>query len=162
MHRINLFILFCLLVVMGCGKEAAEKKIEKAIEKETGGRAEVDLDDEKVTIETKDGEFSMSAGKSAKLPEDFPSDVYVYKGAAVAMSMEVPKGKLITLITDDDLDKVMKKCGKELTSKGWSQKAKMDLGEQKTIMYQKNNRMVNVMAVKVDGSTHIRLTVSEK
>jgi hypothetical protein len=64
-----------VVVLAGCASAAeriAEEATERAIESESGGNAEVDIDDDgSVRVRTGDGSFSASADGS--MPEDFPA-----------------------------------------------------------------------------------------
>lgn len=57
-----------LATVSGCsGDKIAESIAERQIEKETGGDADIDLSDGKVSIETEDGAFEMSADEDGNV-----------------------------------------------------------------------------------------------
>ncbi len=156
MKKFYLFIvLISVVAYIGCGKKVEEKVAEKIIEQQTGGKADVDISDESVSIKTKDGEFKMNAGDNAKLPEDFPSDVFVYKNAEVKMTMALPQGSSVSFQTKDSKDKVVAKYKKEMKSKGWSQEMAMDMGEGTSLTYKKGERGVQVMVATDDDFTLI-------
>lgn len=78
----------------GCGKaadkfseKAAEKATEKAIESGSDGKADVDLNDGEMNIETDDGSFSMGAG--GEIPDSWPEDVPMPPDAEVVSVMEM-------------------------------------------------------------------------
>ncbi|MBT8185272.1 MAG: hypothetical protein KJN76_10555 [Eudoraea sp.] len=73
-------------------KRAAEKTSEKIIEKSIGNDANVDIDDEKVVIETDEGTFTTDA-KSRSWPKGVPSTIPEFK-----------KGKIIS-VTTQEMDK---------------------------------------------------------
>jgi hypothetical protein len=162
MQKLGIGMLLFLLAIAACGKKTQEKAIEEAIEKESKGKVDVDLDKGKITMKSEDGEVEVDAGKAVELPKEFPKDVYVYKGAKIIMSMKIPEGQLITLQSKDDPEKVIENYKQKLTAKGWSQKAFMNLTEQRIFVGQKDSRMVNVMAIKVEDVTQIRVSVSKK
>lgn len=66
----------------------AEGAVERAIENEIGGSADVSVDDDSFTIDTEDG--SISAG-SGSLPDDFPADVPLPDGE-VTFSQRLESG----------------------------------------------------------------------
>ncbi|MFC1584048.1 hypothetical protein ACFL5V_00725 [Fibrobacterota bacterium] len=162
MSKINLMMLMLLLAFFGCGKKAQEDALERAIEKKSGGKADIDLSEGNINIETEDGSVSINTGKGARLPDGFSPDVYVYKGAEVVMSMDIPGGNLVTLSTGDDAKTVMDSYKKELTAKGWVKTGGMDRGDQNIYMAEKGSRRINVMAISIEGATQIRITVAEK
>ena len=98
------FIMFAAILVMfGCGEKgeekAAEEVMEKAIESNMAGNAEVDIEENSLRIQTEEGEMTMTAGDSVQLPADFPRDVFLYKGAVLNTTMELPGG--FNLILED-------------------------------------------------------------
>ena len=163
MKRIILCAVACSLVAyIGCGKKAEEKVIEKIIEKESGGKADVDISDESISIKTEDGEATLHAGENVKLPADFPKDILVYKGADVKMTMEVPQGKSVTFLTKDDVSKVAEAYKKEMAGKGWKKEMAMDMGEQTSLIFKKDERMAQIMIGKEDDKTMINIITAFK
>ncbi len=146
--------LICLLVslvVVGCScSETAEERIaetiaEKALEAQTGQKADIDVDKESMTITTEDGKMTMTSGKGARLPENFPEDIPIYKGYALDMAMEMPKGYSVSFTTKDDVSTVSEWYLTEMTDKGWTKEASMDMGDQKMLVFKKGERGVNLV-----------------
>lgn len=163
--------LICLLVwvlMAGCScsekaeESIAEKAIEKAIEAQTGEKADIDVDKESMRIKTKDGEMTMTAGKSAKLPDNFPKDIPLYGGAALDMVMEVPQGYSISFATRDEVSKVSQWYLKEMSSQGWTKEASMDMGDQKMLMFKKDERGVNLVIAPDEEQTRVSLNTEKK
>ena len=159
-------VAVCAAILMtGCGrkieKAAHEKIIEKALEQQTGAKVKVDLDKETLSFKTEKGEFTASSGKSAKVPDTFPSDVLVYKGATVGMASESPDNYALTLMTKDDAAKVVETYKKEMTSKGWTQQQALDMGGQTMLAYEKDGRAASVMVGGEKGETQVILTVTK-
>ena len=161
------FIMFAAIMVMfGCGKKAeekaAEKITEKAIESSMGGNAEVDIKENSVRIQTKEGEMTMTAGDSVKLPADFPKDVFLYKGADLNTAMELPQGFNLVFQTKDDASRVSEAYLAEMEAKGWSKEMSMDMGGQKMLAFKKDERGVNVSIASDEEMTQISLTVAKE
>ncbi|MBN1675876.1 MAG: hypothetical protein JXR37_32835 [Kiritimatiellae bacterium] len=154
----------CCLAAAGCGRKsrerAAEELIEKAIEKDTGKNVKVDIREDRMAIQAEDGEFSVTSGKSAKLPKGFPADVHIYKGATVAMAMSSADGFQVSLQTSDKPDKVAEVYKARMTADGWAQEMAMDTGGQILLTYNKENRSAGVMIGSDDDRTQITLTVA--
>jgi hypothetical protein len=75
-------IAFALLALPACkGKGAGERTAERALEKATGGKAEVNVEEGGVSIKTKDGEVQLGALSS--WPADMPTDIPKFEGAKV-------------------------------------------------------------------------------
>jgi len=162
MKSVVLGIVCFLVVLAGCSRGSREMAIERAIEKETGVKADVDISDDGMKIKTKDGEVTITGGKAAKLPSDFPSDVYIYKGATVTTVMKLGAGSSVTLASSDDPSSVAKAYSKEMTARGWKTGASMDMGGQRMMMFSKGKRMVTLTAGENDGATVIGLTVASQ
>lgn len=148
-----------LLILTGCGKKPEEKIAEKIIEQNTGGKAKVDITDQSVKVETEEGTMNMTTGKSAKIPESFPSDIYIFKPAEVKMAMEVGQGYSVALATGKEIDAVASAYKKEMVKRGWKQQAAMDMGENAMLIYEKEKRVTNVAVTREEGETKIVLTV---
>lgn len=149
----------------GCGKNTqekmAEKVVRKAVEKQTGSKADVSIRDESVEITTEDGEVSMKAGKAARLPDGFPKDVHIYGGATVEMAMEMPEGMSVALKTTDETIKVKEAYRNEMGKQGWSRKSSMDMGEQSVLMFTKGERVANLaIGSDPEGGTRVSITVA--
>jgi type IV pilus biogenesis protein CpaD/CtpE len=161
MHRIILAVMATALL-LGCGRNAQEEAVEKAIEKQTGGDARVNLSDDGVSVETEDGEMRLSSGNNAKLPENFPDDVYVMEDATVEMAMNMPEGQSVALSCSDTPSDVAAIYRKKMVEKGWKQMASTNMGEQVMLVYTKGNRAANVVIARGEekGRTRIHLTIA--
>ena len=155
---IGMTVVLCL-ALGGC-KKAAEKAIENKLARE-GVNAKVDSSGEKITIQTKDGTTVVSGGKDAKVPENFPKDIYVYEGATITGSVSVPNGFNLAMETGDSADKVLGTIKSKMTGLGWKEEMTMNQGKSSMVSYKKGERtaMVNINA---DRKTHITLTAAEK
>ena len=96
-------VIFGLFLV-GC----SDKIVEKAIEAGTKGSVKVDVDKGEVDIKTDEGNITAGTGK---VPDGWPDDVPVYKGAKVVTggtTNDASSGKamMVTLETDDSADEV--------------------------------------------------------
>jgi hypothetical protein len=161
------FIMFAAIMVMfGCGekgeKKVTEEAMEKIIESNTGGNAEVDIGENSLRIQTEEGEMAMTAGDSAQLPAGFPKDVFLYKGANLNTAMEFPEGFNLNFQTKDDASIVSEAYLTEMEAKGWSKEMTMDMGGRKMMGFKKDERMANVSIASDEGTTHISLTVAKE
>lgn len=160
-----LICLVCLiLTVGGCGKGPEEKAVEKAVEKATGADAEVDLSDQGMKIRgtTEEGAFSLSTGERTEIPKDFPTDVLVYQPSKVGAAMDMQEGQSLALTTGDESIKVAETYKREMTAGGWSEQASMTMGAQSMLVYEKDDRVVNVTITPMDGETQITLVATKK
>lgn len=137
-------IIATLAVLLACGKSSEEKAMEKAIEKtierESGGKVKADVSRDKIEIKGEQGSISIASGGGVEIPEGFPADVHLYKGARVTMSARQEDGFVLALETSDDLKKVGDVYKSEMTSRGWTEKMVMNLPEGTMLQYSKDNR----------------------
>lgn len=107
-NLINLSRVMALLVVVSfvtvstsC-KRAAEKASEKIIEKSFGDEAKVDLDDEKIVIETEEGTFTADATIQS-WPKEIPNEVPEFKNGKIIMvnTQNMGEGKNWVIIFED-------------------------------------------------------------
>ncbi len=157
------FCLFCLILfAAGCGETGEEKAMENKIEEATGADAEVDLAKKgmKVTGETEGGKYTVSTGESTEIPEDFPTDVLIYRPSKAIAAMKIPEGYSVSLTTGNDVPTVTKTYNREMKASGWSEETSMNMGTQSIIVYEKESRVANIMIAPMDGETRITVTVT--
>ena len=112
-----------LLLLAGCGsavENVAENAVERAIENEVGGDANVDVDEDSVTIESEEG--SITAG-SGSVPDDFPSDVRLVDGEVTySQRLETADGRgwSVQVSVDGDAASVADQVRSDLTDAGFS------------------------------------------
>lgn len=83
----------------GCGDDAAEKITEKALEKSSGGKVDVDSEDGTVKLTDKDGNTS-SYGTGTDLPEGWPDELKPPKTINIlASSTSTTDGKKQLFVT---------------------------------------------------------------
>ncbi|MFO0680344.1 MAG: hypothetical protein U0169_27720 [Polyangiaceae bacterium] len=157
---------------VGCGKirdkiveKAAEKAAEKAIESQTGGEANLDAKNGSLTIKGKDGaEATVTGGGNAKIPENFPKTIPIYKGSKVTASMSSKQGNkaftMVTLGTSDDPDTVAKYYKGELGK--MKSIGEFSTGEMHTMTFQdaaaKNS--VSVTVARSPGAKETQVTLT--
>jgi len=160
------FSLSVFAILTGCGQskeeKAAEKVVEEIIEKTSQGETEVDLIKGNMSIKTEAGEMSININDSAKLPDNFPNDVFVMKNAEVKMTMDMPQGTSASFLSKEDMSSVFAKYQSEMNLKGWEQKMSMNLGEGATLVYEKDQRVANITMAKDEKGTMINLVVNKK
>jgi hypothetical protein len=156
--------VFPVLIGWGQSKEeqATEKIAEEMLEKNSRGEADVDFIKGNMSINTEAGEMSININDSAKLPDNFPKDVFVMKGAEVKMTMDIPLGMSASFLSKEDMSSVFTKYQNEMNSKGWEQKLSMNLGEGATLVYEKDERIANITMAKEQEGTIINLVINKK
>ena len=151
-------IVAMALVVSGC-KSTAEKAAEKSIEKATNGAADVDLDNNSVTINTNGG--SYQAGENVTLPSGFPSDVYIIDGTLkAAMTQETGNSFIVSIETSKSVTQAKTSYEKEIADDGWTITTNMTYSGTVTLMAEKSNRTLGVGVSEVDGKTMVNISTS--
>lgn len=166
--------LALLSIVLGCGS-GAEKVAESALETmiEKAGAAdgvEVDVDfrgnGESFSIKTKEGEFSMTVGGGAKIPDDFPKDIPTYPKATVTITQSMEgQGFMIQATTGDSMEKVVGYLENEAAKAGWEQTMSLNqnIGQpMKMLNFAKGDRVANYTIIRQTDETIISITSAEK
>ena len=154
-----------LILTFGCGKAAksiSEKAVEKAIEAQTGGKADVNITDGKVTVKTKDGTSSIDMSGGGAIPADFPKDVYVPGSAKIMGSVNTPDGTMVTMESSEALAKASEKYISEMKAQGWTEDANANMNGQIMLAFKKEQRTASVMLSSSDGKTQVILTVTKQ
>jgi hypothetical protein len=117
-------VLVCgLILSTGCQnsrEKAAEKMMENAIAKATGGKANVTIKDGKVSVATKDGTSEFSAGGTT-WPADLTLDIPKVEGQIKGVfRTSTPQGKHWTIDIEGVAADVPAKYVKALEEKGWT------------------------------------------
>jgi hypothetical protein len=148
----------------GCGKEVQESVVEKKIEQATGGDADVEMSDDgmKITGKTDEGEYAITSGEEAEIPDGFPSDVFIYRPSKAVMAMKVPRGHSISLTTLDDKDKVVETYKKEMEGEGWSEEGSMNMDSHTMLVYEKDGRNASVNILPSEDKVQINVTVGDE
>jgi hypothetical protein len=91
-----LLVVAAALVFAGACRKAnesrAEKAIENAMEKASGGKADVDLSGGKISVKTDQGTADFIAA-GGKWPEDVPGDVPKFEGGKVTATLRGTQGQ---------------------------------------------------------------------
>lgn len=78
-----LFVWFGLPSCRQAGEKTQEKTLERAIEQGGGGNADVDVDNQKITIESEEGKMQINTADN-QWPKDAPAEVPVVTAGEIA------------------------------------------------------------------------------
>jgi hypothetical protein len=148
-------------VLCGC-KKASEKISETIIEKSAGPDTKVDLQDGKVTVNTKEGQIEVAVEGSVKMPSDFPADIPLVKGAKLISSMKMPQGFSLAWQSAEPSDKVTTQYADELKAQGWTEESNMAMGEDIMAQFKKDERSVTLVVTKEKKGCVIQLTTANE
>lgn len=171
----SMSLVLCIVVMssvgMGCSRKKkaslseklAESVVERAIEKQGGGKAQVDMQEGQINVTTEEGEVRMSMGENAKLPADFPSDIVpIYAGAKVMQSVSTPDGVSVVLSSKDKQADILEFYKSRLTKDGWSTEMAMQVSGSDMVSLKKGESTLQVMLMAADEGSQIHLTYASK
>lgn len=149
-----------IFVLAACGQTVQEK----IIEKQTGGKVKINKN--KGTVEFKTKEGTIKAGDN-KLPDNFPKDIPVYRGAKVkgSLSSQTGKGASMTVALDAKagFDDVASYYKKEMLAEGWQEKSKFETGEGAARVgmygYEKANRSATISVSRDEKDTEAKISI---
>jgi hypothetical protein len=151
-----------VLLLSGCGNHIGEKALEEQIEKETGSNADVNISEDSMNIrgKTENGAFSLSSGEGVEIPDNFPADILIYKPSELKSALETSNGQSLAFTTTDDVSEVIVAYKREMTDEGWTEETSMNIGQQSMLVYNKQDRVVQITVGPSDDRTQILLIIS--
>ena len=158
-------VLGSVSLVSGCDtiqekltKKVTESAIEHVIEQKTGGDVEIDSSSGSVTVKSDKGTVAFNSAGN-KVPEDWPSDVPVYPGSKVTMSMSSVGQHVLTLETTDTPEQAVAFYKSKLSA--LKQEATMATEQQTMLAYKDDTgRRVQLSIGKDKGGTGDKTTIA--
>jgi hypothetical protein len=150
-----ILLLCAATLLLACGGDEETVEIE-------GGELTFEAEGEGVRISgEKEGVGAISGqfGENAEIPNGFPEDVPIYPGADVIGGMAAGGGGMVTLQTGDDPEKVAAFYRENLVKEGWSLATEMDLGGQRVLAAEKEDRNAAVQISREANATTIVMTI---
>ncbi|HLD20957.1 MAG TPA: hypothetical protein VJB64_02580 [Patescibacteria group bacterium] len=159
-----LSLLSVVLIGGGCFNTVTETTIERQIESETGGSADVDIQDNAITYTDEETGGTVTTGSDISLPDDFPTDFFVYDGDITIISAaNIPEqGVSLMFSSEDSLEDIATWYEEELTSDGWTRDQGHDLQGQLVRSYVKENFRMAVSLAEDAGVTTGTIVRSEE
>ena len=100
--------------------------------------------------------------KGVAIPDTFPKDVPILKGAVARLSMSQGKAEILHLHVSGNVADVAKDYSDKLKGEGWTIESTMNMGEGSMLHAKKGNRQCVAMVVKDDAGSLIQLTVNQE
>ena len=156
MNKILSIILTAVVVLaFGCGKSETYHSPDGKVKVEQKG------DTAKVEVTTKDGKATMTASdKGVAIPDTFPKDVPIPKGAVAKLNMTQGKTEILHLHVAGSMADVAKEYQEKLKGEGWAIESSMNMGEASMIQAKKGSRECTAMVTKDDTGSLIQLSVT--
>jgi len=143
----------------GCGKK-------KTVVTTQGGQVTMENSGDKATYEvkTKEGNFKMTASDKGEisLPDNFPKDVPLYKGAKIKMATTTGKMMMVMQETKDNAPDVIKFYSDGLKAQGWEIETTMNMGDMSLVIGKKGKNSCQVTAGKIPEGTTVQIAVGEE
>lgn len=136
--------------------------MERSIEKETGGDANVDIKaDGSMDVKTKEGTATIG---SNKVPDGWPKEIAVYPGATISYSAAVnpdtgKPGMAIVMMSTDDVTTVAAYYKKEAAAAGWTLGQSMETAGTTILTATKGGMTASFMITGVENQTSIAIGV---
>lgn len=158
-----IFISLLLLAVgvfsSACTKTVSEKVAEKNIENSMGQNADVDINNDNVSIKTDNGNWQ--AGNDLGVPDNWPSDVHLTEGSVTSVT-NTDVGNSVTITSDKSVADLKTEYQNALTKDGWDITTTMDVGTNLIFSAKKDNRVVNISIGEEDNHTVVIIGVMTK
>lgn len=156
-HRAAALVVgaLALLFLAACGESAGEAAAEAAMGAAGVQDVEIDEDGESISYRTRQGEVTITGGGSARLPGDFPDDVYL-PGEYVVESTLVMKADLfIGLAVAEDVPSLYAAARESMAAHGWTETmAALENSDNGLLTFEKDDRgAVLSMSREEDGAT---------
>ncbi len=114
-------------------------------------------------IKTKEGKATMTASdKGVAIPDTFPKDVPIPKGATPKMTMSQGKTELLHLSVPGSVAEVAKDYTEKLKKEGWEIESSMNMGDTSMVMGKKGARKCAAVVAKDDAGALVQLSVSQE
>lgn len=155
--RVFLVILaMSLITTFYSCKKASEKAGEKMIEKSIGDDVEVDIDDEKITIETKEGKFTTDA-RAKVWPKEIPDDVPEFTNGKVSAvtTQEMGASNNWVIIFGDVPENALEDYKTKLKGEGFTIVFSTVAGMGGHMAAEKDNYNVVIMAAEGDATVTV-------
>jgi len=119
-----------------------------------------------VTITGEDGNVAMVSGAGTGIPEGFPKDVPVHPSLQVNMSLtDGATGFTIHASSKEKFDNIVYYYQQEVPKLGWTEQMNMQQNPDapmQMLIYEKDNRMLNLVIQQEDEAVNITISVAKE
>lgn len=153
-------MVFVTVTTFTSCKKASEKASEKMIEKSIGNDADVDIDDEKVTIKTEEGTFTSDAS-ARTWPTGVPNDIPKFKyGNIINVTSQEAEEMMGWIIMFENVkESDLKSYQADLEAKNFTINSITSYNKGGLLTAEKDNMVVTVMIG--DGNASLNLAIEK-
>ena len=136
-------------------EKIVENRLERALEKASGGKVDIDLKGGTLKVKTEEGENVLTTGER-KWPEDLPEGMIKLEDAKVLAVNRTSneEGKTWTVHLTDAGEGVLDRYAEKLRAEGWTIESSMTLGTGGMVAAVKDDLQVHV-TMAADGKTGV-------
>lgn len=155
------------LLLLGAGciptpQSLIQNAVENKINKELGDKANIDLDDNGVTINNEEDGTSAKFGENVKLPENFPKEIPVLDGSkVVGVAVTKAEGSWISMTSDKSVEEAEAWYEDSLTADGWEVTGSYAGGGMSTKMFEKDDLGLTVIVAAGEDGDPTTVMVTE-
>ena len=155
-----IILLLALLTTFDSCKKASEKKTEKMIEKSIGNDATVDLDKEKISIETEEGKFTSDVS-AKEWPTEIPKDVPIFTDGKVTAvtSQEMEDSNNWVIIFGEIPKNALENYKTKLKGEGYTIVFSTSMGTGGHVAAEKGD--YKIMIMETDGNATVSVDVKK-
>jgi hypothetical protein len=154
-RTLTLMLAALAVIAFGCGKGSTYKTNE--------GEVTVDRKGGQITYEgkSKEGSVKVSANENGvALPDDFPKDVPIYKGAVVKVAATQGKMIMVQLSVPAPMSSSTKYYQDQLKDQGWEIQSMMNMGEGSMVIAKKGDRQCSAVVSKDGSASSVQISVT--
>lgn len=154
---LSTILLAVVALTFGCGKSETYQSPDGKVTIEQKG------DSAKYEVTTKEGKATMTASDTGVvIPDTFPKDVPIPKGAVAKLTMSQGKTEVLHLYTPGAVADVFKEYQDKLKGEGWEIESSMNMEEGSVLNAKKGTRKCMAMLTKENAGTLIQLNVNQE
>ncbi|MBT8385316.1 MAG: hypothetical protein KJO83_06375 [Bacteroidia bacterium] len=155
-----ILLAWCMFTPFTSCKKASEKASEKMIEKSIGNDADVDIDDEKVTVKTDEGTFTSDAS-ARTWPSTVPNEIPKFKyGNIINVTSQEAEEMMGWIIMFENVkESDLKSYQADLEAKNFNINSVTSYNQGGLLTAEKDNMVVTVMIG--DGNASINLAIEK-
>lgn len=145
-------------LMKAAGSKLTEKTIETAMEQSTGEDVDVDINsqNQEMVVETEEGKLTV--GKQ-EIPENFPSDLPIYRNSEIVTTVSSAEGIAVTLSTKDTVSDVSDYYQGALKTNGWTIVSTSTINNAVVYGIEKGEVSGGVIITESEAATQITLSV---
>lgn len=159
--KTNLVATLAILLVAatGCNKSRTVETGDGTVQvTESSGTTQIEM-------ESKEGKARLTASETAvAIPDTFPKDVPILKGAVARMTMSQGKTEILHLAIPQSVAEVTKDYQEKLKAEGWTIESTMNTGDGAMLHAKKDDRVCVLIIGKDEdsGGSGVQLSVTGK